>query len=391
MPWPFTRKSPPSLAQVPDDSSTSPDVRFAFRLFRELVRKDDVSNVFFSPSSVMLCLTLVHELASGETRQAMANALEIASLDGAHLAAEIERLKAAFRARTDAEVSFANSLWFGRHAQISDELAARLRGLYESELTTLDFASPDATPIINGWVNTRTKGRISRIVNQISPLSALVAVNAVYFKGNWVDPFQRQFTRDAPFTTAVGQTNPLPMMLQSGTYLYYEDERLQMAALPYKGNLSMYVVLPSQAVDGRQFPQTVTSGSWESWLAGAKRMEGTIQLPRFKVDYSGQLKTALTSLGMERAFDEHRAEFEPVQTDLPPIWIDQVIHRALAEVNEEGTEAAAVTAVVMRAGAAMKQKVPHRFTMIVNRPFLLVIRDEATKAILFMGWIGNPQ
>jgi serine protease inhibitor len=391
MPWPFTRRSPPSLAQMPDDRSTSPDVRFAFRLFRELVRKDDVSNVFFSPSSVMLCLTLVHELASGETRQAMANALEIASLDVAQLAAEIERLKAAFRARTDAEVSFANSLWFGRHAQITDELAARLRGLYESELTTLDFASPDATPIINGWVNTKTKGRISRIVNQISPLSALVAVNAVYFKGNWVDPFQRQFTRDAPFTTAVGQTNPLPMMLQSGTYLYYEDERLQMAALPYKGNLSMYVVLPSQAVDGRQFPQTVTSGSWESWLTGAKRMEGTIQLPRFKVDYGGQLKTALTSLGMERTFDEHRAEFEPVQTDLPPIWIDQVIHRALAEVNEEGTEAAAVTAVVMRAGAAMKQKVPHRFTMIVNRPFLLVIRDEATKAILFMGWIGDPQ
>lgn len=390
MRWLTARKSSPSLNQIPDRVSSSPNARFAFRLFRELTKTDDVSNVFISPSSVMLCLTLVHELASGKTREEMAGALEIAGMDVSHLTEEVSRLKTAFRSRACAELAFANSLWLSKDAEIAEELATSLRGLYESELTTLDFASPDALPTINGWVNARTRGKISGILDCISPLTALVAANAVYFKGIWTTPFQREFTRDDKFTSAVRQKKYLPMMLQDGVYLYYEDKILQMAALPYEGGVSMYVVLPSGNVEGKQFLQTVTAGSWEYWLGRAGRMQGTIHLPRFKVDYASKLNAALISLGMEQAFDEYRAEFKQVRTKLEPVWIDQVIHRAIAEVNEEGTEAAAVTATFMRC-LAKPEKPPRRFTMIVNRPFLMVIRDEMTKTILFLGWIGDPQ
>jgi serpin B len=153
----------------------------------------------------------------------------------------------------------------------------------------------------------------------------------------------------------------------------------------------MYVVLPSVENSGGEFPRHVSSGSWESWIAKSKLMKGTIQLPRFKVDYDAQLKSALTALGMDRAFDENRAEFEAIRTNQPPVWIDQVVHRAMAEVNEAGTEAAAVTAVLMRAGSAMNQRPERRFSLIVDRPFLVVIRDDGTKTILFMGWIADPQ
>jgi serine protease inhibitor len=389
MPWPFTKTSP-TFASPTKETSPSPRVRFAFRLFRELVRTADSSNVFFSPSSVMLCLAMVHELASGETRKDMATALEITGISTEEIENEIASLKSAFHPRADAEVAFANSVWLGKHAQIADELAARLRGLYESELTTLDFAAADAVPTINAWVNTKTKGKISKIVDELSPLSALLAMNAVYFKGTWVNPFRREFTKDAPFTVE-GRSKQLPMMRRYGTYTYYEDQQLQMAALPYKGGLSMYVVLPAPGIDGRQFSQSVASGSWESWWAQSRPMEGTVQLPRFKLDYNAELNSVLKILGMERAFDPNRAEFDPIQTDRPPVWIDRVIHRAVVDVNEEGTEAAAVTASVMFAMSALPRKPPRTFSMIVDRPFLAVIRDEATKTILFMGWIADPQ
>ena len=389
MPWPFIRKSTELISQETEETSSSPSARFAFRLFRQLSSTSG-ANVFFSPSSIMLCLALVHELASGETRQSMAQSLEIASLDAPKLAAEIALLKSAFRPRKDAEVAFANSVWLSTHVQIAEELAAKLRELYESELATVDFASSDAVPTINRWVDSKTRGKIGKIVSQLSPLSAVVATNAVYFKGAWVRPFDPQFTQDRPFSTTT-QKKQFPAMRQSGTYSYYEDRQLQMAALPYKGYLSMYVVLPSAGNSMEEFPQRVTSGSWESWIAKSKLIEGTIQLPRFKVDYDAQLKPALTALGMERAFDENRAEFEAIRTDQPPAWIDQVVHRAMAEMNEAGTEAAAVTAVFMPVRSAMRPRPERRFSMIVDRPFLVVIRDDDTRTILFMGWIADPQ
>jgi len=338
----------------------------------------------------MLCLTLVHELASGETRQSMAQALEIGDLDAYQHAAEIALLKSAFRPREDAELTFANAVWLSKRVQIADELAAKLRGLYESELATLDFGGTDAVQTINQWVDTGTRGKISKIVSQLSPLTALVATNAVYFKGVWVRPFEPQSTQNHPFTTAT-RTKRWPAMRQSGMYSYYEDRQLQMAALPYKGYLSMYVVLPSAGSSMGEFPQRVSSGSWESWIAKSKLMEGTIQLPRFRVDYDAQLESALSALGMERAFDENRAEFQAIRTDQPPVWIDQVIHRAMAEVNEAGTEAAAVTAVTMICRSAKSPRPERRFSLVVDRPFLVVIRDDDTRTILFMGWIADPQ
>jgi serine protease inhibitor len=391
MPWPFTRKSSVVLTQEPNETSTSCSTRFAFRLFRSLTRADVSTNVFFSPSSLMLSLSLVRELASGETRRAMSAVLETAGLTPAQTEAESGLLTSAFRERADAEVAFANSLWLGSHSHVLPELSAKLRARYQSELATVDFGNADTVPRINAWVNDKTRGKISRIVNQLSPLSVLVALNAVYFKGLWGKPFEREKTHDAPFTSAARQKKQLPMMIQFGRFNYYEDEQLQMAVLPYKGDVSMRIALPAAGSDWGRFAQSLNSGLWEMWSAHSEPVLGTIELPRFKVDYEASLRSALSVLGMERAFDPDRAEFAHVQTNQPPVWIDQVIHRAVAEVNEEGTVAAAVTFGTVLGASARARRPARTFTMIVNRPFFLAIRDDKTRAILFMGWIGDPQ
>jgi serine protease inhibitor len=390
MPWPFVRKSSAVFASDVTESSSSPSTRFAFRLFRELVGGDG-TNVFFSPSSVMLCLAMVHEVASGKTRQAMAQALEIAGLDPIDTNLTIVGLRALFHGREHLEVMGANSLWCSDRVQVRPECAAKLREIYDAELTTLDFAAPNAVPRINAWVNERTKSKISHILDELSPLAAMVAVNAIYFKGRWAIPFDRELTRDGLFSTSTGQKKQLPMMCQSGRYSYYEDDESQAVVLYYDGDMAMYVILPAAGTNARQFQRSLSSGAWESRLARFEEVEGTIQIPRFKLDCRAQLERALKSLGMERAFDPNQAEFDGVRAGQLPVWIDQVFHRAVAEVNEEGTEAAAATMVTWLGSSASIKRPPRHFKMIIDRPFFVVIRDETTGTILFMGWVGDPE
>jgi serine protease inhibitor len=388
MRWPFAQKSSAFLASHVTEASRSPSTRFAFRLFRELAGS---SNVFFSPSSVMLCLAMVHEVASGETRQAMAKVIEIVGLDPVDTELAMAALKAPFRWREHLEVMGANSLWCSDRVQVRPEYAAKFRNIHDAELATLDFGSANAVPRINAWIDEKTKGKINNIVDVLSPLTAMVAVNAIYFKGRWKTAFERDFTRDGLFTTASGQKKQLPMMRQLGRYSYHEDLKSQAVVLPYVGGVALYVVLPAAGIDARQFQQSLSSGTWESRLARFNEADGTIQIPRFKLDYRAQLDQTLKVLGMERAFDPNRAEFDGVRAEQIPIWIDQVLHRAVAEVNEEGTEAAAATAAMYCcSSSASIKRTPRLFQMIVDRPFFVVIRDEATGTILFMGWVGDP-
>jgi serine protease inhibitor len=388
LPWQFVRKSSAVLAPDTTEATPSPRTRFAFKLFRELTGEDG-SNVFFSPASVMLCLAMIQDGAAGETREAMAHALEIGGLDSVDRGYEIADLKSPFRRREHVEVTGANSLWCSDRVQVCPAYAAKLWRMYDAQLAALDFGSADAVQRINAWINERTKGKISHIVDSVSPLAAMIAINAIYFKGRWTRPFERALTRDGLFTTATGQKKQLPMMRQSGAYPYYEDRELQAVVLFYEGDMAMHVILPAERTNPRQFQHSLSSAAWEARLSRFDSVLGTIQMPRFKLDYRAPLEPALKALGMERAFDHERAEFDGIQTDRPPVWIDQVLHRAVAEVNEEGTEAVASTLVEAYC-LGREQRPPRQFQMIVDRPFFVVIRDETSKTILFMGWVGDP-
>jgi serine protease inhibitor len=172
--------------------------------------------------------------------------------------------------------------------------------------------------------------------------------------------------------------------------LYCEDRHSQAIVLPYDGGMTMHLILPAERTDGRQFQKRLTSGAWESYLSRFDNLPGMIQMPRFKLDWSAPIEPALKAMGMERAFDPNRAEFDGIRTDYPPVWIDQVLHRAVAEVNEEGTEAAAATAVLVRCSSSLNERQERSFRMVVDRPFFVAIRDARTGVILFMGWVGDP-
>jgi serpin B len=218
--WPFARQSHPqsSIESITERGPFLPD-RLAFRLFRELVRANDTSNVFCSPFSVMLCLMMVWEGATGETREAMARALEIIEdPEGCQ-----RFLKAALAISSPGlELAIANSLWCDEQAGILPAFLTLAREKYAAEVVSLPFQSPETVPRINAWVADKTRGKIGRIIDSLTPLALLVALNAIYFKGLWKVPFEKSLTREERFFTPGNYSIKVPLMRRSAYYPYHE-------------------------------------------------------------------------------------------------------------------------------------------------------------------------
>jgi serine protease inhibitor len=216
----------------------------------------------------------------------------------------------------------------------------------------------------------------------------LYLINAIYFKGNWQKEFSKSATQEQPFTLLNGTRKQHPLMSQSGKYRYYENPEFQAISLPYgSGRLSMFVFLPKPNVKQADFYRNFTSENWQQWMKQFSSRSGQIVLPRFKLEYDITLNQALQALGMGVAFQDQAnfANMTPKE-----VKIDEVKHKTFVEVNEEGTEAAAVTSVGIRATSAPPpEEAP--FKMVVDRPFFCAIRDNQTGTILFMGSIVDPK
>jgi serpin B len=219
------------------------------------------------------------------------------------------------------------------------------------------------------------------------PLGAnrLIVLDAIYFKGDWTEQFDKKLTRDLPFTLGSGQIVQHPRMSRTGDFEYYEDDAFQAVRLPYAGRaVSMYVFLPKKSLD--EFLQNLTIGNWEQWITHLHSRKGTVELPRFKLENEYKLNDVLAALGMSVAFTR-RANFHGMSDE--PLYIDWVKQKTYVDVNEEGTEAAAVTGIGMRAMAVRREEPPFRF--VVDRPFFLAIRENETGAMLFLGAIVDPR
>ena len=386
--WPFARHSHPqdSIGTISESGPFLPD-RFAFKLFRELVRANDTSNVFCSPFSVMLCLMMVWEGATGETREAMAKVLEIVEdPEGCQ-----RFLKTALAiSGPGLELAIANSLWCDEQARMLPAFLSMAREKYAAEVVSLPFESPNAVPRINGWVAEKTRGKIGNIIDALAPSGLLVALSAIYFKGVWEAPFEKSVTREERFFTPGNHSIKVPLMRRSGYYPYHEESAFQAVRLPYQGDrVGMYIFLPRKKSGLPAFLRTLTSAQWGRWMWTFTQTEGLVGLPRFKFEHCVELVPILANLGMSDAFNPERAQFDGMALPPPPIYIGQAIHRALVEVNEEGTEAAAVTAVTQCLAAKSAPK-PRLFQMILDRPFFFAIRDDHSNMILFMGAVNDP-
>lgn len=388
MKWPFVARK--GLTLDSSERNISPSTRFAFRLFQELGPEQGTGNVFFSPASVMICLCLLREGATGETQEAIANLLEV---DGPEaLQSAIVSLKLALQIEgSGLQLEMANSLWCNPKSAPRSEYVATVREKYGAEVFRLDSLGAEMVAKINSWVAAKTRGSIDGIVSSLDPLTSLLAINAIYFKDCWSEPFFREFTREESFHTSDGRELRVPLMSQNGSYPYYEESKFQAVRLAYKtSRLAMYIFLPAKESNLAEFRQTFDSATWDGWVRRFETVKGHIRLPRFKLTYESNLYSALARLGMGIAFDPERARFDVIHPPPPAIWIDQVLHRAFVEVNEEGTEAAAVTTARMFCLSASHTKPPRTFKMVVDRPFFFAIHDDHTKSILFMGSVEQP-
>jgi serpin B len=384
----------PRLAKepVPPDLVAA-NTRFAFKLYRQVLAEDADTNVFISPASVSIALAMTYNGADGTTKEAMAQTLELGgmSLDDVNEANLILLSNLAY-ADDKVHLALANSLWSRENMPFYPDFLDRNRTYFGAQVTNLDFADPKSVDVVNGWVSRNTNGKIPKIVDAIPPEMILYLINAIWFKGEWNEKFDQTATRDEPFHLLGGPTKTVPMMHQTRTYNYYEGPGFQAASLPYgqEGRFSMYVFLPSTSSSLAAFHDSLTSENWDTWMASFHSMEGNIGLPRFEIDYEKTLNGALKAAGMAVAFDRDRADFSKMLPVSPEAnaYISEVKHKTYVKVNEEGTEAAAVTSVGI--GVTSVTIPPERFTMIVDRPFFLVIRDNVSGTILFMGCIVDP-
>lgn len=368
----------------------SANTRFGFKLFSGVAKQDTGKNVFISPASVGLALAMTYNGAVGETKQGMERALEVQGMNHDELNRAYAELKATLEnPDPKVELTIANSLWAKKGITFNPDFIQRNKQFYGAEVTALDFGDPNAPATINSWVAHNTKGKIDKIVDQIDVQSILFLINAIYFKGKWAVEFDQAKTKEDPFTTGAGEQKLHPMMHQSGNYSYYEGKDFQAVSLPYgAGRVSMYIFLPAKGTSLDSFQKSLTAANWDGWMKQFAETKGEVVLPRFKVEYEIALNEVLKALGMGIAFDPDRADFSGIVQSSERVFISRVKHKTFAEINEEGTEAAAVTSVEMRATSAMRPQ--KTFRMIVDHPFFCAIRDNKTGTLLFMGLITDP-
>jgi len=389
------RRTAEALTRLNGETAMNPGIAaasnaFGFDLFQQLQRQAANKNVFFSPLSVSVALAMTYNGAAGETKNAMARALKIEGikLDELNLASA-ELLKALKSSDPKIELAIANSLWARNGVRFKEDFLARNRQFYGAEVSALDFNSPQSLATINRWVDTNTKGKINKIIDQIDSQQVMFLINAVYFKGQWQKRFEKKLTQNRPFHLLGSQQKPVPMMAQSGNYLYYRGDKFQAVSLPYgNGGVSLYLFLPDQKSSLDDFLKGLSYQKWEEWINSFSDTPGDVKLPRFKLDYENTLNNALKAQGMEAAFSRSDADFSGMRAERD-LFISEVKHKAIVEVNEEGTEAAAATSVgISVTSVAAPQQ---RFTFIADRPFLMAIRDSQTGAILFMGAVMEPK
>ncbi|MEN9566016.1 MAG: hypothetical protein RLZZ69_1212 [Cyanobacteriota bacterium] len=366
--------------------------RFGFNLFTrlQLQQKSQPQNIFISPPSIAIALAMTRNGTAGKTQAEITQTLGLEQLDTATVDHSYKQLiKTLTTTDNSVELAIANSFWVNQNLNLKAPFIKTSQDFYQGRVTNLDFANPSAKNTINRWVASNTAHQIPEIVDSISPEDALYLINAIYFKGSWTNKFAPDTTTKQPFYLKSKTTKPVAMMSQTGDYRYYENEQFQAIRLPYgkQAELGMYIFLPQKNSNLEQFNQQLNLANWQEWLSQMRSQPGNIFLPKFQLGYTTELKNVLSSLGMQQVFNSAQADFSAM-TD-STVAINTVKHKAVIEVNEEGTEAAGVTSTDIRITSATPQKQP--FEMNINRPFFFAIRDDRAGTILFMGNVVEPQ
>lgn len=379
-----------TAADAPIDTSAvaKENNRFAFDLYAQLRSRE--GNLFLSPASISTALAMTYAGAGNDTARQMASTL--------HFTLEPERLHSAFASlikgwsgdgsKRPYQLSVANSLWGQKNFGFRDDFLKLTRDHYGAGLQEVDFAATEeARRLINSWAEKETQGKIKDVLQpgDVDSFTRLVLANAIYFKGDWAYQFKKDDTRPGPFHVAAGKDVNAQIMHQTRDFAHFDGDTFQVLEMPYAGkDLSMVIVLPRK-IDGlAELEKTLTVDKLSEWLGKLRAEKVAVSLPRFKMTTRFKLSQQLAALGMRDAFVPGKADFSGMTSSKSPLSISEVIHQAFVDVNEQGTEAAAVTAVAVRAPS------PPMPNFRADHPFLFLIRDTRTNSVLFMGRVVDP-
>lgn len=361
---------------------------FAFDLFKVTYKNEDKINLFISPLSVDMALGMTWNGAVGETKTEMQAALRNQGYTTEDINEYAKTLREALiNADPSTKLAIANSIWTRSGFNVEQSFIDVNKTNYNAEVKTLNFTSPNAAKEINNWCAQNTNNKIPKIIETISSDAVMYLINAIYFKGIWKYQFDKKHTQDLQFTKENGTTQNVKMMNQTENLSYSTDENARYLEMPY-GNkaFSMIIALPQPEKDLKNVIQNINSDSWNNAIKNMQARLINLQLPRFKLDCEYDMeKSILPDMGMRLAFRKGIADFTGINKG-GNLSISKVKHKTFVEVNEEGTEAAAVTSVEV-IYTSVGPSIPISFT--VNQPFLFAIKENSTGAILFIGKIGE--
>lgn len=367
---------------APDACKLAGDQRqFGFNIFQELHEAQPDENIFISPLSISTALSMAVNGAANQTQTDMLGAMNVGDWTLSNMNPANQKLLDVLP-QLDPEVNLqiANSIWYRQGFQVKQPFLDVNKTFYDSEVRELDFNNPASVDVINDWVNDKTQSIIKEIITEIPPEAVMYLMNAIYFKGNWLHEFDPEKTEKRPFYLTDGTQTQVDMMsMPKASFPIQENADFTAVDLPYGDSIySMTIVLPKPDFS---MDALVSSLGTFDWNAFRQSPNMTFSMPKFKMEYEQKLNSALTDLGMGVAFTPNQADFTNISND-KNLYISAVRHKAFVEVDEKGTEAAAVTSIDFETTSINM--------LTIDRPFIFMIRDNKTNSVLFIGKMMQP-
>jgi serpin B len=366
--------------------------KFAFKLYKE-IKCDSDKNLFCSPFSISTALAMVYAGARTETATQISQTMNFPQ--GKKFHSDYKQLLNGLNEGTEGKITLniANGLWAQKNFKFLDSYLGIVKSNYNSELKNVDFKDnkEKTRKDINAWVEQKTNNKIKDLLSQsdLTSLTRLVLVNAIYFYGDWAEPFEKQATQPKDFTLIDAAKINVPFMNQHGRFNYYEDSKIKAIEVPYKDNkASMVIFLPNTNNGIIEFEKSFDYKYYLDIISSFQPNEVRLFLPKFQTTFKIYLGSILSEMGMPLAFSPSGADFSGM-TGKRDLCISEVIHQAFVNVDEKGTEAAAATAVIMIATAVRPSSDIKIFN--ADHPFIFCIKDNSSGSILFMGKIMNPK
>jgi serpin B len=364
--------------------------QFGFNLFKDMAATGAADeNLFISPLSISFALTMTYNGAANQTAADMQKTLDYGNMSTETINQSCKELMQTITTLDpNVAMEIANSIWYRNTFPVKDTFLTINRTYFDAEVEPADFTNPQTTDIINNWVATKTHDKITSVIDGIPSEAIMYLINAIYFKGTWKYRFETKNTIEAPFYLTDGNTYQTDFMNLKDKFRYMKNDLFSAVELPYgNGGFSMLVLLPNEGKTYTDVVSNLTSDNWAQWNSNLDTATVFVKLPKFKFSYEKKLNQNLTNLGMGIAFDQDNADFSGIN-ETAQLYISFVLHKSFVDVNEEGTEAAAVTVVGIFTTSSPDG--PGYKDFNVNKPFVFAIKENTSNSILFMGLVKKP-